>query len=221
MQEHHLTVPRTARFYTLGNIGPELREIWFVLHGYGQLAGYFLKRFAPLNDGHRLIVAPEALSRFYLEGTGGRVGATWMTREDRLREIQDYVNYLDTVKVEILRQLDRPEVPITVLGFSQGTATACRWVTQGHVRPTRLILWAGGIPPDVSFDGKPNFFEECRLILVLGDNDPYLTPELVEEHQNRLQQVQIPFRLIRYPGGHRIDGKVLKSLAATSPTDTP
>ena len=44
---------------------------------------------APLDDGSRLIVAPEALSRFYLgevsqrPASERRVGASWMTREDR------------------------------------------------------------------------------------------------------------------------------------------
>ena len=42
MQEHHLSVERTARYYTLGSLdGP--RDVWFVCHGYGQLAARFLK----------------------------------------------------------------------------------------------------------------------------------------------------------------------------------
>ena len=79
-----------------------MRELWYVLHGYGQLAAPFLDDFRAIDDGTRLIVAPEALSRFY-EGDvqarlhkDAKVGASWMTREDRDAEIADYVAYLDT-----------------------------------------------------------------------------------------------------------------------------
>ena len=61
MKEHHLPVQRTARFFTLGEITDELREVWFVCHGYGQLARYFLRNFDPIADKSRLIIAPEAL----------------------------------------------------------------------------------------------------------------------------------------------------------------
>ncbi|MFW6202332.1 MAG: hypothetical protein ACOC8B_07130, partial [Gemmatimonadota bacterium] len=90
--------------------GSAPREIWFVCHGYRQLAGRFVRRFAPLDDGNRLIVAPEALSRFYLDDDGGphgpdaRIGATWMTRADRENEIRDYVDYLDTLYERVFEE---------------------------------------------------------------------------------------------------------------------
>src|SRR3546814_5982443 len=100
IDEHSITVPRTARYYTMGEPQDQPRELWYVCHGYAQLGSRFIRRFAPLDDGTRLIVAPEALSRFYLEVKGrthaeSPVGASWMTREDRLSEIDDYVAYLD------------------------------------------------------------------------------------------------------------------------------
>lgn len=58
MQEHRIAVARTARYFTLGRAE---REVWFVLHGYGQLADRFLRHFDPIDDGTRLIVAPEGL----------------------------------------------------------------------------------------------------------------------------------------------------------------
>jgi len=94
--EHHIEVPRTARYLTLGP--GDAADVWIVIHGYGQLAGRFLRRFEPIDDGTRHIVAPEALSRFYVGNEAGRhgqsskVGATWMTREAREDEITDYVN---------------------------------------------------------------------------------------------------------------------------------
>ena len=138
MRERHIRVARTARYYALGSAGPSLREIWLVCHGYRQLAGRFLRRFSDLDDGTRLIVAPEGLSRFYLhdsEGSHGKevpIGATWMTREDRENEITDYVGLLDAVVDEVSEESGGQITRLTVLGFSQGAHTACRWVAAGR-----------------------------------------------------------------------------------------
>ncbi|HEX7024003.1 MAG TPA: hypothetical protein VF187_04210, partial [Gemmatimonadales bacterium] len=137
---HHLQVPRTARYLTQGD--PEAaEEVWFVLHGYGMLAAGFLRWFEPAVRPGRLLVAPEALSRSYHEEKGARrVGASWMTKEDRDVEIEDYVRYLDLLADQVIRALPgKPRVEIHA--FSQGTATACRWVAFG--RPAgvdRLML---------------------------------------------------------------------------------
>src|SRR5213595_2848351 len=87
-----------------------------------QLAARFLEKLRVLDDGHRYLVAPEGLSRFYLSEspTERRVGASWMTREDRLAEIEDYVRYLDAVYADVFGFLDRALVTAHALGFSQG-----------------------------------------------------------------------------------------------------
>jgi poly(3-hydroxybutyrate) depolymerase len=102
-REHRIEVVRSARYYTLGSGDASAKELWFVLHGYGQLAAQFIRVFEALDDGTRFIVAPEALNRFYLAtvdttpATERPVGATWMTREDRESEIADYVEYLEAL----------------------------------------------------------------------------------------------------------------------------
>src|SRR5687768_8410747 len=155
MEEHHVTVRRSARYYTLGPLDRPVEQVWIVCHGFAQLGSRFMRNFHPLNDGTRLIVAPEALNRFYIEATPGahgpesKVGATWMTREDRLREIEDYVGYLDTLADTVFARIDRTSVHLTALGFSQGVATVARWVVQGRTRPDHLILWASPLPPEI------------------------------------------------------------------------
>ena len=57
----------------------------------------FLGYCQALEDESRVLVAPEGLSRFYVNATHGLVGASWMTREDRQHEIDDYVGYLDAI----------------------------------------------------------------------------------------------------------------------------
>src|SRR5881628_153311 len=135
MQEHFLSTSRTARYFTLGHLR-DATELWLVCHGYGQLASRFLERFRPLETQRRCIVAPEGLSRFYLteHPTELRVGASWMTREDRLHEIDDYVRYLDALYREVLGRVEGPAARVTALGFSQGTATVSRWAALGQSR---------------------------------------------------------------------------------------
>ena len=60
----HAETPRTARYWHVGT--PDARDVWVALHGYGQLAEYFVRHFVPFAGDERLVVAPEALSRFYV-----------------------------------------------------------------------------------------------------------------------------------------------------------
>lgn len=213
-REHHLEVTRTARYWTLGEVADAPQDVWFVLHGYKQLARRFLRRFEALDDGTRLIVAPEALSRFYVSDEPGRhgpssvVGATWMTREDRESEIRDYVAYLDRLADAVLTGGER----VTVLGFSQGVATAARWVTYGRVRPTRLVLWADALPPDLDMPRAAAALSSTELVMVRGAEDRSLGAELAGNDARRLSEAAIAHRVVRYRGGHDIDEETLKEL---------
>jgi len=212
--EHHVEVVRTARYWTLGD-PKEATDVWFVLHGYKQLARRFLRRFESIRAPGRLIVAPEALSRFYARPEPGRhgpssvVGASWMTREDRLNEIRDYVAYLDRVAAEVLRRPAR----VTVLGFSQATATAARWVTMGAVPVDRLVLWAGYVPHDQDPGRAAEVFARTDLILVRGDEDPGLDDELAGQERAALERAGVTCRMVEYAGGHEIDQETLAALA--------
>lgn len=213
-REHHLTVERTARYYTLGDPRDAPRELWIACHGYGQLAGRFLRALEPLDDGTRLIVAPEALSRFYIESAGvphaqSPVGASWMTREDRLAEIDDYVVYLDALHEQVRREM-RPEPLRTVaFGFSQGAATASRWAARGAARVDRLILWGSFLPHDLDLPACAEVLRTIDIVAVVGDADAHLPPDALAEQLGRLSAAGIPCRVIHYPGGHRIEPEPL------------
>jgi predicted esterase len=222
IREHHTRVQRTARFYLLGAEDHHVREVWFVLHGYGQLAQRFLRHFTPLDDGSRLVVAPEALNRFYLvvpnktPAAERPVGATWMTREDREGEIADYVDYLDTLAAEVIDRLPadtRRRARIRVLGFSQGTATAARWVDRGAVDAHELILWGGTLPPEIDLSRGAHALRGVPLTLVAGLSDGFATREVVAEQESRLREHAVPFELRRFDGGHVIDHGALIELA--------
>lgn len=216
--EHHVEVPRTARYYTVGDRATA-RAVWLVLHGYGQLAGYFARHFAAHAAG-RLVVAPEALSRFYVAredtttGAPARVGASWMTREDRLAEIEDYVRYLDRALDAATAALDLAAVPLGILGFSQGAATAARWLAHRHrsgrAVPHALVVWGGALPHDFDLAGADgDALRATRLTLVVGDRDEVATAALVAAQEARLRDAGVAYTLVRYAGGHRMDGGAL------------
>ena len=215
--EHHLSVRRTARYFTLGSLSASTTDVWIACHGYGQLARDFLKDLAPLRRAGRLIVAPEALSRFYFEGgfhgPDSKVGATWMTREDRLAEIADYVAYLDALHGAVFSKIDRKAATLTVLGFSQGTATVSRWVTQGKVRPDRLVLWGGLLPPDLDLDAARATLRRLELVLVAGRRDRFVDEEKLSAQVAALEHSGITVRTVRHSGGHRLNADVLANLA--------
>jgi hypothetical protein len=43
--QKELTFQFKARYFSSGAVTPTTKHIWFVLHGYGQLAEYFIRKF--------------------------------------------------------------------------------------------------------------------------------------------------------------------------------
>jgi predicted esterase len=213
VNEHHLAVRRTARYYTLGT--PDAHDVWIVCHGYAQLARYFLRAFQPLDDGTRYIVAPEALNRYYHETAPGvhtrnaRIAATWMTREHREHEIEDYIAYLDTLARHVAGREPRR---ITALGFSQGAATVSRWAARGGARIDHVILWASPLAPEL--DPSPDLLRGARLTIAIGADDEQIPQGEVDRQDERLRSHGMSYELFRYPGGHRIDAAALLLVAA-------
>jgi predicted esterase len=214
--EHHLSVARTARYYTIGDMGDAIRSVWIVVHGYGQLGGTFVREFAQVDDGTRLVVAPEALSRFYREDptrdshASAAVGGSWMTREDRESEIADQVAYFDALYDTIFARIARERVRLTVLGFSQGVPTVTRWLVRTTRPVDRTVLWAGYIPDDV----LASAWRPRDLTLVGGTRDRFAVVAKIDAQLDALRAAGIPFSTLTFEGGHRLDDPLLRELAA-------
>lgn len=207
MNEHHLTVQRTARYFTLGDL-TKARHIWFACHGYGQLAAKFLGYLATSEGVGRLFVAPEALSRFYHDQGRGPVGASWMTREDRESEISDYVSYLDLVYQAILAGAPAG-ARCYALGFSQGVATVTRWAVLGEAMFSGITLWAGSVPTDVDGDQLSSRVRGKRVAVVAGDSDSFLSDGWLSAEQARFDALGADCEQYGFHGGHRLDRTVL------------
>jgi predicted esterase len=212
MKQAEISFSFKARYYKIGEINPQTRQVWFVLHGYGQLAQYFIRKFSVLEQKNICVIAPEGLSRFYLENlqtTGrknDRVGATWMTKENRLMDIENYIAYLNAVYDCEMKGLN---IPVTVLGFSQGSATASRWVLNEHISFKRLILWAGIFPPDMDFESGKEILADKEVILVYGKKDPFLNDARFIEMNQLAEKLQTHVKDIAFDGEHEIDETTL------------
>jgi predicted esterase len=218
-EQRHVVVPKHARYAIMGSFEGELSEVWIVCHGHGQLATRFLSRFLPLERADRLFIAPEALSRYYLappvggpHAPGTPVGASWMTSEDRVYEIEDYVSYLDLLHDEIFSIVDRAKVKLWALGFSQGTATVARWVASGRIAADRVVLCSGLLPSELDSRSAALLTRRSPLTIVLGTNDDFARPDLVAVQDARLKELMIPYQVIRFEGGHEITPEVLTRL---------
>ena len=225
MIEHHLAVTRTARYYTVGGSDGEgedanaVRELWIVCHGYGQLAARFLEAFEPLAAPWRRIVAPEGLSRFYLDrsrvgvNAEAGVGATWMTREDREHEIADQICYLDTLLDHLLPPVSS-HVRLRVLGFSQGVATVSRWLVRGRrVRPDEVVLWAGSVPADVNVADLAGRLAGAPVVFAVGTRDELAPWAAADVEVSRFSAAGVDARLVTFNGGHRLDTATLSDIA--------
>lgn len=209
MKEQHINIEVTARYYTLGelNNAPD-QEVWVVLHGYGQLAKYFIKKFEAVAKSGGFVVAPEGLSLFYLKGTEGRVGATWMTKDFRKQAIENYTHYLQ----EVYLALNLHHKHLVLFSFSQGGATLIRWVVKHQTQFKKMIVWAGGFPADVDQQACQKAFRDKSLFYVYGDEDQYITPERMDEQRKLFRQFCFHPKIIRFAGKHVMDINTLQRL---------
>jgi predicted esterase len=198
----HIQIQRHLRYALSGKV-KDPTELFVAFHGYGQLAPYFIRKFSDLNERFLLLV-PEGPHRFYLAGSSGRVGASWMTKEDRETDIEDNKHFLNELLELVLTEYPSIE-RIHVLGFSQGAATAARWVQHTYHEINSVILWATVFPPDLE---EVPFKSGIKLFFAIGNNDPYYPNEKAIELQTSHEKKG--FQTFLFEGNHDIDIKTLQ-----------
>lgn len=201
-----------ASYTTEGELSEKTKHIWIVVHGYGQLSRFFVRRFIPLKDNQHYIIAPQGLSKFYLDKQYTKVGATWMTKEDRLADIENQIQYLNAVLNKELSSIELNNIKLHILGFSQGVATVCRWVTQSQVPFESLILWAGSIPPELETKDFSFIPKDKQVVIVQGDRDPLAEFLKFEEQVEKISEAwKKPIQVI-FKGGHEVRPDVLSNI---------
>lgn len=186
------------RFFTLGN--PKCKKLLYVIHGYGQLPEYFIQKFHVFSDEY-FIVAPEGLSHYYLEGVSGRVGASWMTKEDRLRDIENINHYLSQVHKKITDNQDFEE--IFVLGFSQGVPVAVRWICSENLPIKKILLCSGMLPPELT-QNQLNYLKQTEIHYFTGLSDPFRDEGLIQEFYALVEGYQLTLNIHEFEGVHEV-----------------
>lgn len=201
--KYQIKYTHTAQYYFSHSLTGKEKEIWFLFHGYGQLAEFFLKKFKSLFSEERLFVVPEATNYGYLQGFNGRVGANWMTKHERELAIHNNHQYLNGLLDNISEEYD--ELPkVNVLGFSQGAATASRWLGQLSIPISKLVLWGGGFAADLNIDKMGDKLKETSVAIVLGDQDKFITSESIQKQEELISVLKIQVEKYSYPGGHEL-----------------
>jgi predicted esterase len=206
--ENILRTQKSYRYYVEGN-PTTAKHLVFVLHGYGQLSKFFIRKFKDLVNEETAIIAPEGMHRFYLKGSSGRVGASWMTKEAREDDIADNIQFLNEVFRNIQVNANQKR---TLLGFSQGGATAARWHQLGEVNFDNFVLWASVFPPDLKGIESDSAFMHSNNFFVVGDQDEFLDEERIHAAKKDFVDKHLNFTFIRFEGEHNIYPSPLNEL---------
>ncbi len=205
----HYTTTNT--YSTLNELSKNTKTVWVVLHGIGYLSRYFLRYFDELPPAENYIIAPQAPSKYYLNGEYRHVGASWLTKENTLPEAENVYAYLDAL-------LDGEQIPadknLIIFGFSQGVSIATRWVARRQLKCHQLVLYAGGMPKELTSQDFAFLKEnETKVTVIVGDKDEYLTAErlqLVSEHIKKLFHNRAE-ELI-FDGKHEVKKEIINQL---------
>ncbi|MCF4102614.1 esterase [Gillisia sp. M10.2A] len=196
-------------YSTLNDFTSKTKNVWIVCHGIGYLSRYFLKYFNELDPDENYIIAPQAQSKYYLNGKYTHVGASWLTKENTEAEIDNVLNYLEQVYEEEQLQ-DAPN--LIIFGYSQGVSVAARWVARNKIECSQLILHSGRIPSEL----LPEDFEFLKATLftfIYGTKDEYLKDGLIKVEEIRLHKL-FPenLQIIPFEGGHEVNKSLIGQL---------
>lgn len=208
IRKKSISVKKTARYFTNVPESNSIHSVWFVIHGYAQLAEEFIKEFDFLQNGSTFIIAPEGLSKFYFRN---KTGASWMTKEDRINEINDYVGYLDAV----LMNCKAPLIFQSQRTFFLDFLRECIQLSDGLLKVNMifgLILCSSDFPKDADFKSSKKKLTGSQLYYLYGKYDEIISVEKFNESLDLLKTNAVPYKDIIFKGKHVIDRKSISDI---------
>lgn len=202
-------VQRTASIQQLGEFSTAIKKVIISCHGYGQLGQFFIRKFTSIAREDILIICPEALNKFYLEGFNGRVGANWMTSDKREVDIADNRNYLNAILDWIHENLEQ-EFSLHLLGFSQGAQTLSRWAVTENLKVDSLTLWGGRQAKDMTWEELKSWSEQNDVHIRMGTEDPFYSEKKVEDWLSEWKSNEVTFKFEYYTGNHSLEQKAME-----------
>ena len=208
-----ISIPKTHKYSQIGEFSEKTNTIWIVLHGYGMLSEFFIKKFECILNDSTVVIAPEGSNRFYLENNYYRVGASWMTKLDKEKDIEDNISFIQTLYSNIVDEIGHTNFKLNTLGFSQGGPTLVRWLMSNKLNTNSLILWGSDIPKDSLVIENKSRWDSMNLKIVIGKNDEYINEEKKQEFVGVVKSYGLKYDLIEYEGSHKIIEEELKKIA--------
>ncbi|KPM33210.1 Phospholipase/Carboxylesterase [Croceitalea dokdonensis DOKDO 023] len=199
-------------YETLNRLTDSTENIWVIFHGMGYLSRYFLRYFKDFDESKNYFIAPQAPSKYYLKEDFKHVGASWLTKENSAKETVNILHYLDAVwKQEALPQ---PTKHLILFGFSQGVSIALRWCVAKQIPCETLILYAGGIPEELTKEEVAFLIQSnTKVYFIYGDEDEYITPKRLEHQKTRIKGLFLGHANIRYfKGSHEMKPELIREL---------
>lgn len=211
IKTNYYTTQKIARYSTYGKLGPNTKYFWFALHGSKMLCEQMLYKFKAFDPNEHFVVAPEALIRFYEKDFGGPVVASWMTKRDRLNEIEDFSEYLSGLYRSFVAQLPQDCIK-SMLAFSQGGTTAFRWLHAREVEVDHLIPYACWIPEDILLSESKTDLAKINLLFTYGIEDQFLTEKRIAMINAVIAQNNLTVKSLPYKGDHRVSKEQLQNI---------
>lgn len=211
IQEKEVSYTTTNTYKTLNILTNKTKKVWIVLHGIGYLSKYFIKYFDELSTDENYIIAPQAPSKYYLKNQYKYVGASWLTKENTILETNNVLAYLDSV---IAAENIPDSCELLVFGFSQGVSIATRWVASRQLKCAKLVLYAGGIPKELT-PKDFNFLNEqqTEISIIVGDKDQYITGEVLKSETQRIEELfEGKAKQQIFEGGHEVKKEIINEL---------
>ena len=208
IEEKEIFYTTTNSYSTLNHLTEKTKNVWFVCHGMSYLSRYFLKYFKALNADENYIIAPQAQSKYYIPPKFKHIGASWLTKENTLKETENVMRNFDAI-------FEAEHIPkhlnLIVLGYSQGVSVAMRYIAKRKLQCAQLVLHSGGIPKEL-VSGDFNFLN-AKISLIYGKDDEYLNNERMAYETNRVTELfgdQVT--IIPFEGKHEMNVELLNSL---------
>ncbi|WP_405266526.1 alpha/beta hydrolase [Cellulophaga sp. Ld12] len=209
--EKHVSYTTKNTYETLNTLTSKTKNIWIVFHGIGYLSRYFLRYFNELPLEENYIIAPQAPSKYYLNGKYTHVGASWLTKENTTLEMENVSSYLDAV---FAAEQIPENTNLIVFGFSQGVSIASRWTALNRVKCNQLVLYAGGIPNEMTPE-EFKFLEaqHTQVKIIVGTKDEYLNEERMKSESKKIATLfNNKAEITTFEGGHEVRKEIINSL---------
>jgi len=179
-EEKEISYTTTNSYSTLNQLTDKTKNVWFVCHGMGYLSRYFLKYFEKLNALENYVIAPQAQSKYYIAPKFQHVGASWLTKENTIKETENVMHYFDAI-------FEAETIPrnknLILMGFSQGVSVALRYMGKRQLNCAQFILHSGGIPKELTAEDFK--FLKAKVSFVYGTDDEYLNEDRILEEKSR------------------------------------